>query len=176
MILLMMIGCALSFSALGASSAVTTHKGGMGWCDGSERLPVLAKMGVKAVYHWGFVERQIEAAQENGIEYLPMQWGCSAGNHPVDEAAARRFASRYPGLTWLAFNEPDNDVQADCNPEEAAEQYHKLYQVVKGADPTAKIYCCGTTYWPAHRDWTQNWAYAYRARYGDWPPVDGLHV
>ena len=152
------------------------HKGGLGWTDGIGRMPALAEMGVSAVYHWEYTEAQIQATEEFGIEYLPQQFGCRPDYRPVDEAAVRQFALLHPGLRWLTFNEPDNSVQADCTPDQAAEQYHILYYALKDADPTAKVYCCGTTYWPRHRDWTAYWAAAYRARYGDWPPLDGFHV
>ena len=160
-----------------SASTVANHKGGMGWCGGdTSRLPAMADMGVQAVYHWNYRETQIREAQKWGLKYFPMQFGCRSGHLPVDEKAVKEFATAHPGLTWLAFNEPDNPVQANCTGAQMAEQYHKLYSALKEVDPQAKVYCCGTTKWPEHRDWTANWAYAYKDIYDVFPPVDGFHV
>jgi len=144
--------------------------------DGTDRAAGLAQLGAQATLDWGHDPEKAARLQQTGVIYLPMQWSCRGGAKAVNVNAVTLFARRYPGATWLAFNEPDHSGQANCTPAEGAEAYFALYAALMAADPTARVYCCGTA-WPAgHIAWTQAFSAAYRARYGTWPPVDGLHI
>ncbi len=56
-----------------------------------------------------------------------------------------RQAAAHPGRTWLIFNEPDREPQqAYLDPQQAAYVYDRVYDGIKGADPTAQLFCCGT--------------------------------
>ena len=94
----------------------------------------------------------------------------------LDTQKVSAYATEYPGSRWLAFYEPDYAGQANCTPQQAAVAYHALRQAVKAADPTAKLYCCGTAFWPAHIDYHAAWADAYKSLYGAWPDIDGMHI
>jgi len=149
------------------------HKAGICYPkeDLQDRGQALSDIGAVATMDWGFGygARHDIIAREHGIEFLPMQYGCG-----VDVAKVSAYAEENPGSRWLAFNEPDG--MGNCAPEAAAVAYHTLREAVKAADPTAKLYCCGTAFWPAHIEYHEDWADAYRAMYGDWPQVDGMHI
>jgi hypothetical protein len=118
-----------------------------------------------------------------GLKYLPLQFHCKDGAASVDEAAIRAFVNASPrlkGMTWLAFNEPDMVVQADCTPKQAAQALHKLDQVLRSgtnpADPSAKLYCCGLV---TRKTWTtfmSNLRSEYSSLYDRNPPLDGVHL
>lgn len=58
----------------------------------------------------------------------------------------------------------------------AATAYHTVYGVVKDADSTARVYCCGVKGWPQHWKWLAAFAQEYADLYGTCPPLDGFHV
>lgn len=76
-------------------------------------------------------------------------------------------ASQYPGRTWLVFNEPDITDQDNLSPTQGAQLYQQLYDTVKGADATAKLFCCGTAF--------SNTAWLEEFRQNLTRPVDGIH-
>jgi len=158
-------------------------KRGVTWAGSPiEQTTRFVEMGVDAVHHWNYLESRITPIQDLGIEYVAHQWGCGTSDRSwdkVDLNALRYFALEYTGLTWLVFNEPDNPDQADCHPSVAADVYYDVYHAIRGADPTAKVYCCGTSRWPAHWKWTAAFMQAYMDKYtrnGECPPMDGYHI
>ncbi len=95
----------------------------------------------------------------------------------VAEAARAR-----PGSYWLIGNEPNAPGQDDVSPESYAQSFHDYVNIIKGADPTAKIVgpeilnfdhtCVGCPGFPAGREWLTGFLRAYQESYGDFPPVD----
>jgi len=160
--------------------AAAEHKGGVGWAGSpSVFTDRFVDMNVKVAHHWNYRERAIIPLQARGIEFLPTQWGCGTGQRPwdgINVPALQVFAKRYPGLTWLIFNEPDRVDQANCHPSVAAEAYHLIYSTIKAADPMARIFCCGTSDWPQHWKWVASWMSEYMEVYGVCPPMDGYHI
>ena len=57
-----------------------------------------------------------------------------------DRDTIRQIAQARPGSIWLIGNEPDRIIHMDdvC-PDEYAMVYHELYDLIKEADPTAKV-------------------------------------
>jgi len=55
------------------------------------------------------------------------------------KAYIRWVAAKYPGLVWIIGNEPDVIWQDSLTPEEYARVYHELYEVIKTADPNARL-------------------------------------
>ena len=53
------------------------------------------------------------------------------------------MALRYPGNVWIIGNEPDVIWQDSITPEEYAQDYEILYQLIKSSDPTARIAVAG---------------------------------
>lgn len=144
----------------------------------------IVNAGGKAVQHWGYNATKSSAAIDAGLVYYPTQWDCAQGEASVDEAAIRSFINSNPsklkGLTWLAFNEPDLESQADCTPSQAARAFHRLDEVLRSgnnpADPTAKLYCCGLVDSAKWFGFLQGFKDVYGNEYGGSPPVDGVHL
>ena len=162
-----------AFLPLVAHNWTGPHKAGISWPkeDPLDRSVALASIGGVATMDWGRGSWRAEASAQHGIEFLPMWYDCNV--NPADVAHA---AQEHPGARWLVFNEPDNSWQADCKPEDAAIAYHALWEAFQEADPTARLYCCGTTTYPAHVSYHRWWSEAYYQIYGEWPKVDGFHL
>lgn len=63
-----------------------------------------------------------------------------SGTHYLPDAIGLRdLARRDPGRLWLVGNEPDVVWQGNATPQEYAQVYHEVYQILKGADPTSKV-------------------------------------
>jgi len=158
-------------------------KQGLTWTH-ADTIPArkIAAAGARAVHHWGYNASKALAAINAGLVYYPVQWDCSRGANSVNEGAIRAFINAAPhklkGLTWLAFNEPELEHQAGCTPLQAARAFHKLDQILRRgsnpADPTAKLYCCGTI--APYTDFLRQFANEYHDQYGEYPPVDGVHI
>ena len=160
-------------------------KQAMSWVY-SNSLPAskIAQIGSKAVMHWSYDAGKAAAAHAAGMRYYPVQFDCSRGEASVDEGAIRRFINSNPsslkGLTWLAFNEPDLGSQANCTPQQAAQAYYRLDQVLRSgsnpADPSAKLYCCGLVDSGKWTSYMSNFRAAYQTSYGTNPPLNGVHL
>jgi hypothetical protein len=118
-----------------------------------------------------------------GLKYFPTQFHCKNGAASVNESAIRAFVNASPklkGMTWLAFNEPDKDEQADCTPRQAAQALRKLDEVLRSgsnpADPSAKIYCCGLVDRDLWDNYLSSLRTEYMSLYGQNPPLQGVHL
>jgi hypothetical protein len=144
----------------------------------------MADAGAKAVQSWGLDVTRANEAMDAGLVYYPIQWHCSQGEDSVNEAQIRYFInanpSRFKGLTWLAFNEPEWWYQAGCSETEAARAFHELDRVLRRgsnpADPTAQIYCCGLSHSGKFAPFMAEFDAQYRSIYGHSPPIDGVHL
>jgi len=116
-------------------------------------------------YNWGYTGTHDGFAVEgwNDRKFVPMVWGKGAN---LDSVAAT--AQAHPGRVWLIYNEPDLPEQANIPPEVAAQDYALLYDAIKGADPAAKLYCCGEA-WAKHAWMEEFLTYVER-------PIDGVHI
>ena len=85
----------------------------------------------------------------------------------------RWLAARYPGNVWVIGNEPDNIWQDNISPEEYAQVYHKLYALIKEADPTAAVAVGGVTQGTSLRlAYLDRVLATYEALYGNPLPAD----
>jgi len=153
------------------------HKGGVAWAGApAAYVDRFTEMGVQSAHNWNYLERAI--APLGDIEYLPMQWGCGTSGKSWDKVDLERlrvFAIDHPGLRWLIFNEPGNPDQSCCYPETAIQVYHDVYHALKEADPTSRVYCCGTGSPQANEHWMSEFFQRYTDEYRMFPPMDGLH-
>jgi hypothetical protein len=86
---------------------------------------------------------------------------------PEEREQLATYATQYPGLTWLMFNEPDISDQDNISYTYGAQLYDATYDAIKTADPTAKMFCCGTAFA------TTQWLEGFRQEVTK--PVDGIH-
>ncbi|RME08460.1 MAG: hypothetical protein D6803_01170 [Anaerolineae bacterium] len=109
-------------------------------------------------------------------EQKPQHWqmirlgrGCI---YPRPEAVAW-LAARYTGNVWIIGNEPDNPWQDNVTPEEYAQVYHRLYTIIKSADPHASVAVAGVTQaTPLRLAYLDRVLSAYQALYGEPLPAD----
>jgi hypothetical protein len=89
------------------------------------------------------------------------------------EAYIRWVASHYPGSVWMIGNEPDVIWQDNITPEEYARLYGVLYQIIRSADPTAKISAANISQaTPLRLAYLDRVLQAYQASYGKPFPTD----
>jgi len=85
--------------------------------------------------------------------YAPCLW-CPRST--TLDAQVRAEAQRYPSRVWLLFNEPDSWAQCGASmgtntitrAQNTAMWYDHFWEIIKGVDPTAKVFCCGNYYLP----------------------------
>jgi len=107
---------------------------------------------------------------------LPEHWqmvrlgrGCS---YPSDDAIFW-LANNFPGSVWVIGNEPDNIWQDNISPEEYAQVYHRLYSLIKSADPRAQVAVGGVTQAsPLRLAYLDRVLTTYTALYAEQMPVD----
>ncbi len=107
---------------------------------------------------------------------LPEHWqmirlgrGCV---YPQPDAIAW-LARHYPGAVWIIGNEPDNQWQDNVVPEEYAQVYHQVFELIKENDPSARVAMTGVTQpTPLRLAYLDRVLAAYRALYDESLPVD----
>jgi len=94
-----------------------------------------------------------------------------------DAATIRRVAQANPGTTWLIGNEPDVKWQDNVSPARYAAHYHKLYRLIKEADPTARVAIGGITQpTPLRLQYLELVLATYQASTGQPMPVDVWNI
>ncbi len=90
--------------------------------------------------------------------YVPMLW-CPSMNDLITDELVRTETRQHPGSMWFLFNEPDM-WWFGCGPllvpggdvitiaKETARRYVYYWNLIKAADPTAKVFCCGNYFLP----------------------------
>ena len=82
-------------------------------------------------------------ARPNGVEYaqvVRIQSEIGGGfTFAPPTATLQAIAAANPGAIWLIGNEPDSPAQDNLTPELYARAYHHLYQLIKTADPSARL-------------------------------------
>lgn len=89
-----------------------------------------------------------------------------------------QVAANNPGLLWIIGNEPDRAVaQDDIHPDIYARAYHEAYQIIKTADPTARIAVAGLVgFTPGRAQYLDIVWDTYQALYGEPMPVDAWTI
>lgn len=100
--------------------------------------------------------------------FNPMLWVVNEGNLKT----AVNLASKYPGRTWLIYNEPEGSDQSNTKPEDAAIWFDKAYKAIKDADSTATVACCGVMVRNEGIDWLDK--FVKSAKYK--PDVWHIHI
>jgi hypothetical protein len=83
-------------------------------------------------------------SKPSGMEYMPTiriqpSQNITGYTYSPSGAALTTAIAGNPGAKWLISNEPDSIYQDNLTPERYANAYHELYDLIKTADPTAKI-------------------------------------
>ncbi len=88
-----------------------------------------------------------------------------------------RLVDQNPGHLWFVGNEPDNPCRFGTFSGEYVERYHKMYEFIKGRDPTAQVGIGGVVL-PSQirRTWLDRVLAAYQGRYGAPMPIDVWNV
>jgi len=99
------------------------------------------------------------------------------GYNPPSQEEVELYAKTQPGTLWLIGNEPE-DLYQDCQtPAQYAQIYHHWYNIIKAADPSAKIAIGGVVQaTPLRMRWLDLVLQAYERRYGSKIPVDVWNV
>ncbi len=126
------------------------------------------RLGAGWYLDWRALPRYPEQKPEHW-QMIRLGRGCV---YPQPEAI-RWLAARFPGNVWVIGNEPDNPWQDNVTPEEYAQVYHRLYVLIKGADPRAKVAVAGVTQaTPLRMAYLDRVLAAYQALYAQPMPVD----
>lgn len=119
--------------------------------------------------------------EPNGAEYVPVirihQVGQNGYSYVPDGPVLQAAIAGNPGAAWLVGNEPDSIVQDNLDPHVYAAAYHELYNLIKSADPTARIFA-GSIVQPTevrliYLDMVLD---SYREAYDALMPVDGWSI
>jgi hypothetical protein len=112
----------------------------------------------------------------NGAEYVQMVTLKSDVNGPSfapSTTTLLSILSSTPGAVWLIGNEPDSPWQNNLLATEYAYLYHQVYQLIKQADPSARIGIGGIVQaTPLRLKYLDSFLAAYQQLYGELPPAD----
>jgi hypothetical protein len=96
---------------------------------------------------------------------------------PPSEEAVEEYAKYRPGTLWLIGNEPETHTQDCVTPGEYAQIYHHWYNIIKAADPYAKVGIGGVVQaTPLRLRYLDLVLQKYERRYGSKIPVDVWNV
>jgi hypothetical protein len=96
---------------------------------------------------------------------------------PPDHQQIADYARAHPGTLWMIGNEQDAPAQDCVTPSEYAVMYHELYNLIKAADPTAKVAIGGVVQaTPLRLQYLDLILQEYETRYGPKIPVDVWNV
>lgn len=123
------------------------------------------------------------ANQPPGMEFVPVirlsQTSETGFSYTPNGAALKNAITNNPGARWLIGNEPDRrtSIQDNVEPHIYAAAYHELYELIKQADPTARV-IAGTIVQPTplrlrYLDMVLD---SYHHAFGTEMPVDGWSI
>ena len=121
-------------------------------------------------------------ARPNGIEYTPMihlmQTGPNDYSATPSGALLESVIAANPGADWLIGNEPDRRFfQDDIEPHVYARAYHDLYELIKTADPLARIFAGSIVQpTPLRLQYLDLILTSYFEQFGETMPVDGWSI
>jgi len=123
----------------------------------------LAGLSIGWYSDWRFA---VNPDRPDGIEYVHLI-SVLEGNLVGNTASMAAAASANPGALWLIGNEQENRHQGNCKPEQYAEAYHQAYELIKGADPSARIAIGGVTEpTPLRLEWLEYMLASYNDKFG----------
>ena len=121
-------------------------------------------------------------ARPNGAEYAPMvrirQTGPNSYVYAPPAAEIQNIAASNPGADWFVANEPDRKIYQDAlDPRVYARAYHDIYQKIKAADPTARVFAGSIVQpTPLRLQYLDLVLQNYQDLYGRLMPVDGWAI
>jgi hypothetical protein len=157
-----------------ASSPFPNCRFGVG-IEGSMADYNVAPLNVGWYMDWS---SQADPIRPNGAEYVQMvtlQSGLDGLSFEPSTTTLLSLLSLHPGAVWLIGNEPDSSLhrQYSLLPTEYAYLYHQVYQLIKEADPSARIGIGGVVQaTPLRFQYLDSILAAYQQRYGELPPAD----
>lgn len=118
-------------------------------------------------YDWYYDWRSSYLPQrEEDPRYVRMVWCTDTTGVAAAAAADRNNGIR--GRVWLIYNEPDHSATGTCgdkilpdgthvytNPQYMAQHFSGVYDMIKGADPYARVFAGGVVFLDSQR--TRNW-------------------
>ncbi len=164
-----------------ATMTATAPAPASGWpADWRQRIGLGVTNGVLTQVNWGealpgwYLDWKIHLAPTpmRGVEFAQMA-RVQQGEPRNSAADLQRVAQANPGSIWLIGNEPDVAWQDNSTPQQYVTAYHDLYQLLKAADPTARVAIGGISQvTPLRMRYLQQIWDLYRAQYGADMPVD----
>lgn len=122
-------------------------------------------------------------SQPSNLEFVPVirlsQISETDFSYTPNGAALMSAIANNPGARWLIGNEPDRrtSIQDNVEPHIYAAAYHELYQIIKQADPTARV-IAGTIVQPTplRLQYLDMVLDSYHHTFGQEMPVDGWSI
>jgi hypothetical protein len=154
---------------------------GVSVVDGDPRQ--VAALGLRWFIVSAFADDAPAPPGTTAVRFMPI-------DPPMGEADLRDRVRKFPGTYWLIGNEPNvpDMTFGGVDPGAYADALNYYAQVIKDADPTAKLVgpnvlnwsfvCDGCPGYPEGKAWTQQMRDTYVDRYGAEPPLDvwALHT
>ena len=117
---------------------------------------------------WSVKTRSVSQIPEHW-QTIRLQTNC----YYPSQAYIQWVAAKYPGLVWIIGNEPDVIWQDNLSPEEFAQMYHDLYEMIKTADPSARLAVGGISQaTPLRLEYLDRVLKAYQTSYSQPLPAD----
>ena len=158
----------------------------------------LCRYGVNVISGQTFIDHTVEplrlgwylnymaspnSNQPDDLEFVPVirlsQTSETGFAYTPSGAALKNAITTNPGARWLIGNEPDRrtSIQDNVEPHIYAAAYHELYQLIKQADPTARI-IAGTIVQPTplRLRYLDMVLESYHQTFGTAMPVDGWSI
>jgi len=129
-------------------------------------------------------------ARETDPRYVRTVWCWQSDTSNIVTAASADFANGIRGRVWLVLNEPDhptgqcgaispNDLSGTINenPEYAARYFSDIYDMIKSADPHARVFGGGLVFLNTQeaQNWWQDFVSTLQAD-SDLYKLEGVHV
>jgi hypothetical protein len=121
---------------------------------------------------------KLNPPRPNGVEYAQLIW-VTDGTFTPSLGQLGPMVDANPGSLWMIGNEPECIWQGNNTPEQYAQVYHQLYEVIKGRDPTAQLAIGGVVEpTPLRLVWLDRVLAHYQATYGRPMQVDvwNIHI
>jgi hypothetical protein len=154
--------------AAALSPLLQYSRSGFGLADSANASLWAGQLGASWYLDWD-VQPISSKNTPNHWQMVRLKPGCIYPSNEYIKWAARR----YPGNVWVIGNEPDVALQDNLTPEEYAQDYHKLYTLIKTADRTASIAVGGVAQaTPLRLEYLDRVLAYYKKTYGSSLPAD----
>jgi len=112
--------------AFATHAQTKSFKRGVAFNNLTEQQLELLSPGVSWAYNWGLSVSNYTNFENNGIDYIPMEWA------NINVTNTRNFLTAHPEIKYiLGFNEPNLADQANMAPQTAAQLWPNLQQIAQ---------------------------------------------